>query len=56
MKKIKPIHLLSFVVGLLAMGYGITRSVLSNSFHAYFELVFIGAVLVSLGLLNNHLK
>ncbi|GEM_PF-4944170 len=56
MKKMKPIHLVSIIAGLIAVIYGIVMSVIKGSFQEYFELVFVGAVLVSLGLLNKHLR
>ena len=54
LKKIKHIHQFSLIMGIIVISYGIIMSVIKDSFHDYFQLVFIGAVLAGLGLLNKN--
>ncbi|MEN8786729.1 MAG: hypothetical protein ABF264_06570 [Flavobacteriales bacterium] len=50
----KRIHLFSIIIGIIVVFYGIIMSIIKDSFHDYFQLVFIGAILTSLGLLNKN--
>ena len=48
------IHIISVILGLLVMAYGIVASIVKGTFQEYFQLVFIGAVLVTLGIVNKN--
>lgn len=54
MKNMKTIHLISIVLGILVLGYGIVMAIVNGSFQEYYRLVFLGAVLAGLGLMNSN--
>ena len=54
MKNMNRLHTISIIVGISVVIYGIIMSIIEGSFQGHFQLVFIGAVLAGLGLLNKN--
>lgn len=54
MKNMGAVHTISIVIGLIALIFGIVMSLVKGSFHDYYQLVFIGAVLAGLGIMNKN--
>ena len=48
------VHAISIIVGLGAMIFGINMAVIKDSFQDYYQLVFIGATLAALGIMNRN--
>ena len=50
------VHTISIVIGVAAMIFGIIMAIVKNSFQDYYQLVFIGATLAALGIMNRNNK
>ena len=53
-KKMNIIYLFSIITRIIVDSFRIIISITKGSFHDYFQLVFIGAIVTSLGLLNKN--
>mgnify|MGYP005992724561 FL=1 len=50
------IHTISIIVGVGALLFGIVAAIVTDSFQDYYQLVFIGATLAALGIMNRNNK
>jgi len=56
MKKMKLIHKISIILGAIITLSGIGMAIYQGSFQEYFQLVFLGCILLVLGLINSKEK
>lgn len=48
------VHTISIVIGVGALLFGIIAAIVTNSFQDYYPLVFVGATLAALGIMNKN--